>query len=236
MTCFNRNISMKTWSIALVLTMLTLFEGGFPTWANATVSDTITSQSLGKSFTIDWLVPTSTTGFLSNLTTSGTFTVSKFTSSKIVLGVSLDNTTPTSIQTAILSLGIDASSHVSSSVANSSIFDYTSDPGKFPGGFKNINVCVYAGNNCNGGPINNGLMSGVSTNFDLTLTGTALTSVNLSQFAIKYQTQNGSFELGGTNAPLSSNPEPSSLVLFGSALLGLLFFGSRSPGKLLARD
>lgn len=236
MTCFERNISIKTWASALALTTLTLFGGILPTRANATVSDMITPQSLGNSFTIDWMVPTSTTGLTSDLTTTGTFTVSKFTSSNVILGVSLDNTTPTSIQSAILALGIETSPNTSAVISGNTIFGNTSDPGNFPGGFKNINVCVYAGNNCNGGSINNGLQSGNSTSFDLTLSGTSLTSVDLSQFAIKYQTNPTSFEVGGTNAPLSSTPEPASLALFGSALIGLLVFGSRSPGKLLARN
>jgi hypothetical protein len=74
----------------------------------------------------------------------------------------------------------------------------------FPGGFKDIDVCVYAGQNCSGGG-NAGLDAGASDTLRLNIAGNFgnTPSVTLSDLALKFQTDNGSFEPAGVPEPLT---------------------------------
>ena len=199
-----------------------------PTTVRATTAFDITSSDVGQTYAIDWMDPTSSTGLSTNLSATGDFTVKSLTSSELLLGVTLNNTTSSSFQAAILALGMSSSPSVSGKyVGTSTVFTGISDPGNFPGGFKNINICLFSGGNvCDGGDINNGLQSGSSTSFELALTtstGNLLSSgIDLSQFPVKFQTQSGSFELGGST--LTATPEPSSLILASTGLLMILAF------------
>ena len=93
----------------------------------------------------------------------------------------------------------------------------------YPGGvdsFKSVeNVCLTGdSNNCSGG--HGTLTPGSSDSFVLALSGkfgTSSPSITLSDFAVKFQTSEDSYEFGG-NA-LSETPEPGTLALFGTALL-----------------
>jgi PEP-CTERM motif len=105
------------------------------------------------------------------------------------------------------------------------------------GGFKQIDVCVFAANNCSGGTINDGIQSrGHLDTFTVDIKGVfgATPKVTLSTFAVKFQTQTGSFEFpggsttGGGGGGGPSVPEPGSLVLLGAALLLLTYARVRS--------
>jgi hypothetical protein len=101
-----------------------------------------------------------------------------------------------------------------------SIFDnaevQTVKPGKpgnqqFPGGFKGIDVCLYAANGCNGGKVKDGLQSGnKSDTFKVNITGNfgVNYAANLDSFPIKFQTENGSYELAGKPKPKPPKPVP----------------------------
>lgn len=199
-----------------------------PDISGATASIDITSADVGNSYTINWMDPTSVTGAPTNLSATGTFTVESLTSSELLLNVTLDNTTATSFQAAIVSLGMTSSPTLSSKYqGTSTVFTGLSDPGNFPGGFKNIDICAFSGSKCDGGGIKKGLQSGTDTSFELALsttTGNLLsTGVDLSQFPVKFQTQTTSFEIGGTNSStVPSTPEPSTLFLEGTGLLLIL--------------
>ena len=63
----------------------------------------------------------------------------------------------------------------------------------FPGGFKDIDACVYASNGCSGGDIKDGLQAGASDSFLLTLTRADSTDPwTVDSFALKFQTSAGS--------------------------------------------
>ncbi|EQD23884.1 MAG: hypothetical protein D084_Lepto4C00686G0001, partial [Leptospirillum sp. Group IV 'UBA BS'] len=120
-------------------------------------------------------------------------------------------------------LGMDASSATGASLSTPGAIFSIAGMGKVPG-FNNENVCVSTGNNCSGGSYQKDLLPGQSDAFVLALSGDfgSSPSLTLSDFAVKFQTSEGSYEFGAGNGGLSATPEPESLVLFGSAfLLGL---------------
>lgn len=98
-----------------------------------------------------------------------------------------------------------------------------------------LNVCLYSGENCNGGstggledPQNTGLHGDpTQTTFDMTLSfSNPVPPLTFSGFYGKFQSYWGSTEVdGGTVTPGTTGggtvPEPSSLSLFGTGLIGL---------------
>ena len=203
--------------------------------AHASFSETLTSADVGQSFTVDWSLAAGTyyeeqtNGTYSNetltspLTALGTFTVESLKNNQLLLKGTIDNTTAlnSSLTKAyLMSLGISSDPNATPSLqTKGNTFTQVDSPGNFPGGFKNINACVYSANNCSGGKIQDGLAAGSSDSFVLALSGNfgSSPSITLSDFAVKFQTNEGSYEFGGNS--LSETPEPKTLVLFGTALL-----------------
>ena len=212
----------------------------FGTNSSGVQNVTMNASDVGQSFTADWLCSANTTCGTSwttpkTLSATGTFTLDSYKSSEITLSATIKNTTSSSIQAALMSIGISAPNLTPSWGTAGSVFTAIGTPksGNFPGGFKNINTCIYTSNGCNGGAIADGLGDGytggtlnpVSTDsFKFILTsnsGTIGSSLTLSDFAVKFQTQYGSYEFGDGLGP-SPTPEPGSFWLLGSALLAMI--------------
>ncbi len=207
--------------------------------AHASFSETLTSADVGTSFTVDWYLPPGTYEENNNGTTGtntltlplsalGTFTVDSLSSRSLVLSATIDNTTVLTsglTQSYLMSVGISSNPTGNASIKKGGSVFNAVRPGHgknetFPGGFKNINACIFdSGGGCAGQDINDGLGAGSSDSFDLALSGSFgnTPSITLSDFAVKFQTNEGSYEFGG-NA-LSETPEPGTLALFGTALL-----------------
>lgn len=157
------------------------------------------------------------------LAATAIFKVVTFSPNQLVLDITLFNKTLSTYQAAIVSMGFGITPNVSSislsqpggSQSQNNVFTKSVlDPSNnFPGGFKNIDICIFAANNCSGGNINKGLQAGQFDNFLLTINGNFGTSpsVTLSDFALKFQTQDGSYELAAV-------PEPITVVGSGMAL------------------
>ncbi|MFB2894430.1 cistern family PEP-CTERM protein [Aerosakkonemataceae cyanobacterium BLCC-F50] len=235
-SCFNSFLPavLGAASIALVSSAFTA-----PANAYGVINGNITIDStndVGRTLDpVKWLVPAGTQGSNGTLpvalSTLATIQVKSFTSSALTLGISFNNTTQLSnslSNASIVSFGFGVSPNATGvSVNGSSVFtEAVVQTGQqmFPGGFKQIDVCVYAANNCSGGNVNQGLQAGQSTTFDITIfsdsfyNSTQRTNVvTLSDFPVKFQTSVGSFESAGV-------PEP--ITVFGSGLalgFGALF-------------
>lgn len=227
----NRRKNMKNGMTALPLMVFLMM---LPVSANAI---TITSASIGDSFDIFWAK--SPIGDLPHtLSAKATFTIADFTATDLLLGIKIWNTSPDpdtespEWNQAILSFGMGVDPNVIPTMATiGSIFDNVETPsnGNFPGGFKEIDVCVFAANNCSGGNINLGLGYQGYDSFSINLKGNfgSVPTAVLQPFPIKFQTAKGSFEFDGGEgeepAPFPV-PEPTSLLLLGAGLaaLGLL--------------
>lgn len=188
--------------------------------AHASFSETLTST--GQSLTIDW-------HYGSNLNTLGTFTVLALSSSVIDLEATIDNTTALNSnlkQASLMSLEISTNPSATTTLFSAgNVFTLSDTPKSmnFPGGFKNIEACVYAtGNTCNGTDIKKGLpVYSLATpdSFVLALPGSfgAYPSITLSDFSVKFQTNEGFYKFGEN--VLSETPKPGTLALFGTVLL-----------------
>ena len=90
----------------------------------------------------------------------------------------------------------------------------------YPGGFKNIDICVFT-QGCSGGSQGSALAAGAADTFTLVIAG-AFTghTVTLAPFPIKFQTSGGSFEFAGGQEG-STVPEPGTVLLLSSGLIGL---------------
>ena len=211
---------------------------------------TMNASDVGQSFMANWLCSANTTCGTSGttpktLSATGIFTLDSYTSSGITLSATIKNTTSSSVQAALMSIGISAPGLAPSWGTAGSVFTQIGPAGgkngNFPGGFKNINACIYSENGCNGGTIADGLgdgytggtMNPLSTDsFKFILASNSASigsSVTLSDFAVKFQTNlspTGSYEFGDGLGP-SPTPEPGSFWLLGSALLAMIGFSLR---------
>jgi len=198
-------------------------------------------NDIGDDFAIDWFLDTTQNdndGGMPpiDLSAMASFDVVIFTASSVKLNISFSNTTVLSgatTEAGITTFGIGVSPNATSvtfaDTADAGFTDAEIDSnGNFPGGFKNIDICVFT-QGCSGGSQGSALAAGASDAFMLTIFGDfsnggglGIPGVTLDPFPVKFQTTQGSFEFGGTPPPPGITiPEPSSLALFGVGLLGL---------------
>jgi hypothetical protein len=173
-----------------------------------------------------------------DLSASITYTLSSITNTTAVFDIDIFNTTnPAEPGTnRIVSFGIDIISPTIATVSDdSTIFNVSTNSNQPLPSFGRLDFCAYSGPNCSGGG-SGGLINGQNDSFKLTLTTTAgnFNTAGItftSPFPIQFQSVGaggGSFQFdhcidddcnGG--GPGTEIPEPASLLLFGTGLLGL---------------
>jgi len=189
-------------------------------------------SSTGDNWTVDWFVDSSTTAGLSqDLSATSNWLVSSYSSTQIVLDVSITNTTilTGSLTNAdITSFGFGVSPNASASLLSAGTTFSSAGTGSgpqqnYPGGFDGIDVCIFF-QNCSGGSAPSGLRAGETDSLQLLLTGNFGSTTDLLYFPVKFQTNQGSYEPGGCveGEDCGSVPEPTILALLG---IGLTLIG-----------
>ena len=141
------------------------------------------------------------------LTATGTYNVTSFSATEVLLGITINNTTPNYVVSAI---GFNTNPAVTASYTTvGSKFDGIGNNVNFPS-FHTIEVCAFTSNNCSSSANGQALQANSSDSFALKLTGAFDQSLTLSTFAIKFAGgPEGSFEGAG------KVPVPGTLLLFG---------------------
>ncbi len=154
---------------------------------------------------------------------SGSISVASLSSNMMTLNISIDNTTSVGgglTEARISSFGFgaaDAEGMSSSGGAYLTNTAYNPRP-NLPG--YDVDVCAFGGRNCAGGG-NKGIALGFADSLTMNIYGDfdPDAGVTLDQFAVKFQTNVGSFELAGNPSPV---PVPAAAFLLGAGLLGLV--------------
>jgi hypothetical protein len=155
------------------------------------------------------------------LTATGFFNVTSFSSTEVLMNVTINNTTPNYV---VSSVGFNTNPAVTASFTSpGSVFDGVANDTNFPS-FQTIQVCAFTSANCSSSTNLQALQPNSGDTFGLKLTGAFDPSLTLSTFAIKFAGgPEGSFEFQG------SVPVPGTMLLFGAgfALLVAWHVGAR---------
>lgn len=197
----------------------------------------ITTADIGKTFKTYWILEGVTP---SPLRAKGYFKVTDFTSSLLSLETSFSNQTNASFTAAVTSIGLGVSPNATGVSFSSAgkIFDATyveTGNQRFPGGYKNNDVCISSvstsnSGNCQGGNLRSGLQSGGNEdNFGIDISGNYGQDpiAVLQTLPIRFQTADTSYTL------LASKPHT---VPTPSATLGLLGLGAIGMFSTLKRN
>lgn len=200
----------------------------------------VTVNAIGDAFTVAWSQDVSQNNKSGTLGATAIFGVESITAGSATFKVTITNTTAIG---DLVNAGINSFSFMTSPTSTGS---YTSEGAYFDGissasipSFSSHSVCVWAGNNCNGGGQGSLLAVGATDTFGLMLTwdpskGASIMFPEMDDprnWGIKFQTGIGSFEVAGSATPNEPGPGGGgNLPLPGTALLlgaGLMAFGLR---------
>lgn len=210
-------------------------------FSNLARADAIVSITGNTSFNIIYSMLVPVAGGIGPITlnATSTWTVTNFTSTSLDLTVAITNTTILQngyTKANIMSFGFNGNPTVHGTLTTAgTIFDGISSPGNLPSIDNTIDVCVWAGNNCSGGSINNGLSTPGSDSVKLHLTYASTSLLTLSTFGIKWQTTGTSYAftgcLQGSAGCGISTPEPGSMLLIMGGLGFITYFSRRQRVK-----
>lgn len=184
----------------------------------------ISVNGVGDKFSVDF------NGFVndnfqSGLTAEADFLVTAFSNTSITFDVTLTNTSGSGIGSRITSLFFNTTPNLSGG-SSTGLFSNFNFPGGNVPNFGSAEACAGANGNCAGGG-GGGLTNPSSTNFQITLNfGGPATVFTFDQLGVRYQSITGSnfgnSGIGlGTESTPPAVPEPTTMVLLGTGLLGL---------------
>ncbi|MCH9675649.1 MAG: cistern family PEP-CTERM protein, partial [Gammaproteobacteria bacterium] len=204
--------------------------GGLPVY-----KATITDMNIGEAFDVDWSWDTGSGIF----SAESTWTVDALTDSALTLSISVSNTSPQpGLSTggiASIGFGIDPDATSVAFATGGAGTEFDSTGFAFVPGFNGeVEICAWTANSCAGGGQNSLLAIGDSDVFTLQVGGNFADgnggqTLMLDQFALKTQTNVGSFELPGAppggnppgGGPPGNVPTPMTLALLGIGLVGI---------------
>jgi PEP-CTERM motif len=176
---------------------------------------------------------------VADLSAEATFLVTGFTGNSITFDVTLENTTGSlgsGLGSRVSSLGFDTTPNITGA-SSSGVFNIAVLGGSYPNQFGDIEVCFKDGggpNNCEGGG-SGGVANPNSGVFTLVLNFAGpITQFEFDRFGVRYQSIDGAGFMGAsgtgeghipgdpTPRDVPGVPEPTTMVLLGTGLLGLV--------------
>ncbi|WP_234033835.1 cistern family PEP-CTERM protein [Qipengyuania gaetbuli] len=191
-------------------------------------------SNVGDSYTIDF------DGFVDgNVTVDGlgaklTLTLSSIVGNVYNFAYSLTNTTDSGVTSRVSGFAFDTDPAISSA-SSTGTYDNAIVGGTYPNQVGSVDVCFQGSNSqsCSGGG-SGGVFNGDTGTGTLSLNfGSALSSLTLDDFFVRYQSITGAGDIGSASGRQitstssgSDVPEPNMMILFGLAAL-MIFAGTR---------
>ena len=190
---------------------------------------------VGSSYTIDFDGFVDGDQTVDGLGAQLTLTLTSIIGNVYNFAYSLTNTTDSGVTSRVSGFAFDTDPAIASA-SSTGTYDNAIVGGSYPNQVGSVDVCFHGGNSnsCSGGG-NGGIFNGNTGTGTLALNfGSALSSLTLDDFFVRYQSITGAGDIGSASGRQVSTstssgndvPEPNMMLLFGLAAL-MVFAGTR---------
>lgn len=230
-----KNIFQKTAVAAgIAIAALGMFAAPASAATVTTTSAALSNTDIGFSWTVDFIcsaaLPCNGGNPGTTLTASAVFTLTNViagaSSTQWVMNLVLSNTSTSGLGGFLTAMGFNTDPNATLGSVTDSAADgivFAGGAGSIPG--YNTELCVWDGQNCQGGGNDHSLTEGLSNTMSFVLTTGVSDVLNFTNFAVKVQgagADEGSFEFGGTIPAPVPLPAAGGLLLAGLGGLALL--------------